>query len=367
MDSLVFGRFMGCLSSFLSTGRRWLAGAFPGSLTRAFRPALCALGCLVAGAASAAPSSAVGALDAFVSRLRTEYRDRLSVGREAARLGGEVRELVSAVLLEAAPEDSEPDAIVARESAVGRGLLVAADLFLAAGDTSQGLDAFRQASQQGAPETRALALYRLGEHYFFRRRYVPEQARAVSANYYWKELAARFPDSKWSEAIERPRRYLDTLGGGRTVHFDGTFRRGAEQARYSSETLAGKLVILNFWSTTLPDQKAFEAGLAKDMRSSIEEYPVLDGQIQVLGINLDPSAEAYERAVRDWEIPWPQAHDGQGFETEVAVQLAIPRLPHWCVIAPDGNLLYLGGNKTAFYQQATVAMKSLRRKLQAAE
>jgi hypothetical protein len=316
-------------------------------------------------AVSAAPA-AVAELDALIERLQADYPDRLGVGPEAGSLAGEVRERVSAVLFEAVPSsgDGASEEASRRETAVGRGLLVAADLYLAAGATKQALDALRQASLQGAPPAKAVALYRLGAYYFFRERYVPTEPRAVSASYYWGELIAKFPDSEWSRSVARPMRYLVYLAGSAAVDFEGTFQHGDEEVRVTSKRLTGKLILLNFWASSLPDQKDFETGLVKDMRSSIEEYPVLDGNIEVLGVNLDTSREVFEKAVLDWQIPWPQAHDGRGFETSLATQFAVPRLPHWCVITPDGKLAYLGGNKKAFYREATRAMKSLRVELE---
>ena len=307
---------------------------------------------------------AVEELEAFIERLERDHPDGLDAGVRAGSLAGEVRERVNEVLLEAEPPRDAADQISRREAAVGRGLLVAADLYLAAGATSQALDALRQVSRQGAASDRALGLYRLGAYYFFRQRYVPSEPRAVSASYYWSELIAKYPDSSWSRSIARPMRYLSYLAGTATIEFDGSFQRGDEELRVTSKQLAGKLILINFWASSLPDQQGFETGLVKDMRSSIEEYPVLDGHIEVLGVNLDRKREAFEKAVLDWKIPWPQAHDGKGFETPLATQFAVPRLPHWCVITPEGNLSYLGGNKKDFYREATRAMKSLRVELE---
>ena len=60
----------------------------------------------------------------------------------------------------------------------------------------------------------------------------------------------------------------------------------------------------------------------------------------------------FEAAVRDWEIPWPQHHDGLGFETPLAGLFAIPSEPHWAVVSPEGKVVFLGSDDENAFRRA---------------
>ena len=304
-------------------------------------------------------------LAVVLERLKERFPDRSSVREHA-------REIVSELLELARSEAAGGGATPAR----GKARLLAAEILLLRGETREARDLLAQVASEGpSDDDRARALYLLGDTLFFREVYgSPPKAEGRpggNAAQYWEELAEKYPESHWARRVERPLRYLRLLGGGPVPEFREKFSQpagmeveGAEvkgaEVEYALTDLRGKAVVLDFWRSTTPGQVDVEKQFAKDMTSILKEYQELRGKVVILGVNLDSRHSDFEAAVQSAGIPWPQHHDGQGFETPLARLLGIPREPHYLVLDPEGRVAYLGASEPDFRRALTRELKRLR-------
>lgn len=293
----------------------------------------------------------------------------------------------------------------------GRARLLAAEVLSQAGRDRDALALLTGVARDGpTDDDRAKALFLLGERSFFQGRFAPVSGGRSrgSALESWAALADRYPESVWARRVERPLRYLRLLDGATAPAFEETFLQpegapgpkgvdtgdpgegdpgekddreevlgqdpvgekggedidragfGAQGVRISSSALRGKVVALDFWRSSTSSQEEFERILTRDLLQAFADYPELAGRIVVLGINLDADRTAFEDAVEDWGIPWPQHHDGKGFETPLAQLFGIPREPHLLVIDPEGRIAYIGADSQRFFAVLSREAKRLR-------
>jgi hypothetical protein len=242
---------------------------------------------------------------------------------------------------------------------------LAAEILFLGGDAIGGRALLEEiASESPQIEHRAKALYLLGEYYFHRFLYLSQAAEKKKARdkafEIWKALCRRYSESPWCGKAALPLRYLELRQGGEAPAFGGKFRSKEGEKEYSPEDLKGKVLVLDFWRSSTPGQKDFETKFAKDLLQILKEFPALQGRVLVLGVNLDARSVDFEAAVRDWEIPWLQHHDGLGFETPLAGLFAIPSEPHWAVVSPEGKVAFLGSDdENAFRRALSDEMKRL--------
>lgn len=312
--------------------------------------------CIVAGLLGAgwiAASEPAPRLDDVLGELRAQYPDRESVIAHCQEIANRLY-----ALGEASPTD------VASEE-LGRAWLLAAEILFVGGRGKDARDLLGEvASRAPREEDRARALYLLGESYFLRERYRAASQEGSSsranATYYWGLLAQRFPQSSWARRIERPLRYLRILGGAPPPECRALFRTSEGEREISLEGLRGKVVVLDFWSSSSRGQRDFERRFARDLRSVLDTYPDLEDRIEILGVNLDVRRESFEAAVKEWGMPWPQHHDGLGFRTPVAEAFGIPRDPHCAVLDPAGTMVYLGADRDAFFRALSAELRRIR-------
>jgi len=96
--------------------------------------------------------------------------------------------------------------------------------------------------------------------------------------------------------------------------------------------LKGKVVLIEFWSTTcgpciaeLPKLKA--------------AYDKLHDQgFEVVGISLDDKESALRRFIKEKDLPWPQHYDGKAWENLFAVRYGIFGIPTAWLVDKRGNL-----------------------------
>jgi hypothetical protein len=270
---------------------------------------------------------------------------------------------------ETTPSETTPaGAIPTRTSEAGRARLLAAEILAQAGRSTEASRLLASVAESGPTEDdRAKALYLLGERYFFQGRLTPATGSGTrgSAIESWSALAERFPQSGWAQKVARPLRYLRFLDGAEAPPFEASFldggnAQGGKESRFSAEDLGGKVVALDFWRSSTPSQRGFEEVLARDLKQAFVDYPELQGKILVLGVNLDADRAAFQAAVEDWGIPWPQHHDGMGFETPLAALFGIPREPHLVLIDPQGRIAYLGPDSRKFFAALSREARRLR-------
>lgn len=96
--------------------------------------------------------------------------------------------------------------------------------------------------------------------------------------------------------------------------------------------LKGKVVLVEFWSTTcgpciaeLPNVKAAYQKLH-------------DRGFEVVAISLDDKESALRRFIKEKELPWPQHFDGKGWENQFAARYGIFSIPTMWLVDKRGNL-----------------------------
>lgn len=293
----------------------------------------------------------------LIESLKGEYSDRDSVRKGSQSITSRLLDFVHR-------HGDAPE--------VGDARILAAEVFLLAGQRKAARDLWNVLAREGPrAEDRARGLYLQGEYYFlyFLRR--PENLEVhakyrKAALHYFSKVKLDFPDSPLARAAERPLNYMRLLGEKMAPTFEATFRRGQEVLRVRSEDLRGKVILIIFWKASTEGHRRFEEDFSKKLAQVLVDYAQLEGQVEVLGVNLDRESRYFDVAVREWKIRWPQLHDGKAFETDLARLFSIPRAPHFVVIDEDGGLAYLGAGKQRFLGAASAALKKRRLSLEAA-
>ena len=96
--------------------------------------------------------------------------------------------------------------------------------------------------------------------------------------------------------------------------------------------LKGKVVLVEFWSTTcgpcIVELPALKAAYAKFHERGFE----------VVAIALDDAEPALRRFIKEKELPWPQHFDGKGWSNKFALQYGIFSIPTVWLVDKRGNL-----------------------------
>ena len=236
----------------------------------------------------------------------------------------------------------EPDA-----TRLAKCRLVAAAALEAIGREKDARSLWVKVATSDAPVSlRAKGFFDIGMHYFLRERYTDAWTK------YWKHLPSIAPKSEWAARVERFAPFLRLVTERTVPRFEGSF---GELGQVSSESLRGKCVILQFWSTTA--QGSFVSGERLNaIKARLRNSPLRD-RVLILGVNLDTDSEAYEKALVEWTFDfdrqdgrgsrevelfdWPQHHDGRGFESPLVRAFGIPRAPFEILLGPQGEPLYV--------------------------
>lgn len=138
-------------------------------------------------------------------------------------------------------------------------------------------------------------------------------------------LTARMKaDAKMSEAVGKP--------------FELSFEDAKTGAKVSSETLKGKIVVVDFWATWC---KPCVAEMP-NMKKLYAEYK--DKGVEFVGISLDqPEAAGGKKKLLDYieenEIAWPQYYQGKGWESEFSKGWGIQGIPTMFLVDHEGKLV----------------------------
>jgi thiol-disulfide isomerase/thioredoxin len=96
--------------------------------------------------------------------------------------------------------------------------------------------------------------------------------------------------------------------------------------------LKGKVVLVEFWSTTCGPCIA-EMPTVKAVYEKLHERG-----FEVVAISLDDKETALRRFIKEKELPWPQHFDGKGWENRFAVRYGIFSIPTTWLVDKRGNL-----------------------------
>lgn len=111
---------------------------------------------------------------------------------------------------------------------------------------------------------------------------------------------------------------------------------GLEGGTISAASFRGKVLLVLFWSTAC---KPCEEDLPL-VRALYEEYRA--GGFEILGVNLDLTADAVPSYLTKHQMTWPQIHEPGGQESKPARQFGIISQPTMILVGRDGKVLSRG-------------------------
>ena len=122
---------------------------------------------------------------------------------------------------------------------------------------------------------------------------------------------------------------------GRPMKINGTLLSGEP---FDQATLAGKVVLVDFWATWCGPCVAEIANLRREYEKWHE------AGFEVVGVSLDEDRASLERFVESKEIPWPILYEepgSPGWRHPLASYYGITGIPTVVLIGSDGNVITL--------------------------
>jgi len=145
---------------------------------------------------------------------------------------------------------------------------------------------------------------------------------------WYGKLAKAHPDSGPGQQATGA---LHRLGlKGKPFALSGT---GLKGGALSSDRFKGKVLLVLFWSTSC---KPCEEDLPL-VRALYQQYGK-EG-FEILGVNLDPTADGVASYMAKHQMTWPQIHEPGGQESKPARDFGIVSLPTMILVGRDGNVV----------------------------
>lgn len=147
----------------------------------------------------------------------------------------------------------------------------------------------------------------------------------------WERMAELYPDQHWGAFAPGRLRRLEAIGEPFELAFEAI--RSGEPI--SVRDLEGRVVVVDFWSTTcvpcieeLPRFKKLYATWAPR-------------GVEFLGVSLDEPGERETvlRFLAEHEVPWPIYYQGNGYESEFSRSWGVGSIPEVFVVDQRGRLV----------------------------
>ena len=165
----------------------------------------------------------------------------------------------------------------------------------------------------------------------------------AKAGVYTAQLNVAIPPLEWLSGRTNIRNWdswakkkLETLVelGHRAPAFS---MRASDGQTVSNETLAGKVVLIDFWATWCgPCVRALP-----EVREVYQRWKGNE-DFYMLGASLDTSRGEMVKFVRAKKLPWPQTFDGQGWKMRLAQAFDVHSIPTLIVLDSQGCIRYRG-------------------------
>ena len=102
--------------------------------------------------------------------------------------------------------------------------------------------------------------------------------------------------------------------------------------KLTTTDLVGKVVLIDYWATWC-------GPCVREMPNVLKTYQQFHDQgFEVIGISLDEDLAQLATFVAEQQLPWKQACDGKGWQSDAAKRFGINSIPATFLIAKDGTL-----------------------------
>jgi peroxiredoxin/predicted negative regulator of RcsB-dependent stress response len=135
---------------------------------------------------------------------------------------------------------------------------------------------------------------------------------------------ASHPNSADAEIVSRWLKFPDKAKFATVPEFEVRTSTGEE---ITSEKLAGKVVVLDFWATWCPPCRAS----VPELKDLILKYPA--DRLAVISVSSDTNPEQWRKFIADKQMTWPQYIDSDHHMTKL---FGIRAFPTYIVIDGDG-------------------------------
>jgi thiol-disulfide isomerase/thioredoxin len=138
-----------------------------------------------------------------------------------------------------------------------------------------------------------------------------------------KQFANTSTGSKAAGAIRR----LESIGN--VIPLTG---RALDGSQVDLRAYRGKAVVVQYWATW--------CGPCKDDMEKLKQLYAQYNRngFEVIGVNLDTSAEVAKNFVASSRVPWKQIAEGDGLDGRLANEMGVNTLPLMVMIGPDGKV-----------------------------
>jgi thioredoxin-like negative regulator of GroEL len=147
-------------------------------------------------------------------------------------------------------------------------------------------------------------------------------------------LVEHFPKDPLAAEAKRLLHWMDL--DGRVLHLALPLLLTEDErfdAAFDIETLRGKLVIVYFWKSSMPNWRECFAAL----RKARAHYH--DKGVEVLCVNMDETPKEARDQVRDSEAPGIQVFQRKGVDGYAGRRLGLPELPAMLLVGRDGRVV----------------------------
>ena len=144
---------------------------------------------------------------------------------------------------------------------------------------------------------------------------------------YYAVLSPRVLNSFTGQKLSAKYEKAKQIAIGRPVNFTLNDDKGKE---FSLASLRGKYVLVDFWASWCVPCRAENPHLLKAYNQ------LKDKKFEIVGVSLDETKAAWEKAIKHDGMPWIQIGDLKGFKSDVAIRFGITAIPQNFLLNPEG-------------------------------